>query len=350
MPLISSDSFQTSVRHNKIDPVYFLFGEEDLLIEEGLELLVEKAVDPSTRSFNYDLLHGSETTWPDLVERVSAYPLMAERRVVVVKDIDRLVAMRGKLDTNAPFLRYLEAPASTTVLVMTAPTGDFMTKGKAKAPFNTFIDRATSVQYKKIYDRELPSWTSDRIKSRGKEITPEAVELFVGYSGSSLRVINNEIEKLFTFVEDRKRITVEDVRSVVGTSKLYNVFELQKAIGARNLELSVEISERMLRAGEPEQLILTMLSRYFTILWRLVELRSTSRDRTEMARAVGISPFFLDEYLGALGRYPLAHLQNAFEALLNADVTLKTSNTPVATVMQMMLVGIIRGESLVAVR
>lgn len=346
MPLISSDSFYTSVRHDKIDPLYFLFGEEDLLIEEALDVLVARAVDPSTKSFNFDLMYGSETTWPDLVERASAYPLMADRRVVVVREIDRLIAMRGKLDANSPFLRYLESPASTTVLVMTAATGDFMTKGKAKAPYSTIIERATSVQYKKIYDRELPSWTSDRIKSRGKEITPEAVELFVGYAGSSLRVINSEIEKLFTFIEERKKITAEDVRSVVGTSKLYNVFELQKAIGARNLELSVEISERMLRAGEPEQLILTMLSRYFTILWRLVELRSTSKDKNEMARTVGISPFFLDEYLGALSRYPLAHLQNAFEALLHADVTLKTTNTPVATVMQMMLVSVVRGESL----
>lgn len=346
MALISAESFSTSVRHDKIDPIYFLFGEEDLLIEESLDMLVEKTVDASTRSFNFDTLFGSETTYPDLVERANAYPLMADRRVVVVKEVDRLISMRGKPDATSPFMRYLESPAPTTVLVMTAATGDFMTKGKPKAPYNTIIEHASSVQFKKIYDRELPSWTSDRIKVKGKEITPEAVELFVGYSGSSLRVINNEIEKLFTFVEDRKRITAEDVRSVVGTSKLYNVFELQKAIGAKNLELSVEISERMLRAGEPEQLILTMLSRYFTILWRLVELRSTSKNQNEMARGVGISPFFLNEYLAALGRYPLTHLQNAFEALLHADVTLKTSNTPVATVMQMMLVSIIRGEPL----
>ena len=120
MAIISAESFHTSVRHNKIEPVYFLFGEEDLLIEEALDMLIERTVDASTRSFNFDTLFGGETTYPELVERANAYPLMADRRVVVVKEVDRLISMRGKPDPTSPFMRYLEAPAPTTVLVMTA--------------------------------------------------------------------------------------------------------------------------------------------------------------------------------------------------------------------------------------
>jgi DNA polymerase III subunit delta len=348
MPVVAPDSLETSLKHGKFDPVYFLFGEEEFLIDEALERLTAAVVDEETRSFNYDLLHGSDITTNDIVERAAAYPLMAERRVVVVKDIDRTFSMRGKPDEHSPFARYLASPAPTTVLVMTAATSDFMTKGKngpgAKAPYNLVFNNAASVQFKKVYDRELPSWTAGRIKGRGKEITPDAVELFVGYAGASLRVLNNEIEKLFTYVEDRKRITVEDVRSVVGASKVYNVFELQKAVGAKNLELSVEIAERMLGAGEPEQLILTMLTRYFTLLWRLVEIRSRTKDQNEMARGLAISPFFINEYLAALNRYPMAHLRNAFESLLQADIALKTSNVGAALVLHVMMIAIVRGE------
>lgn len=348
MPVVAPDSLETSLKHGKFDPVYFLFGEEEFLIDEMLERITAATIDESTRSFNYDLLHGTEASTIDIVERASAYPLMAERRVVVVKDIDRVFALRGKPDENSPFARYMNSPAPTTVLVLTAATADFLTKGKngqgAKAPFNLIFNNAASVQFKKVYDRELPSWTSSRIKMRGKEITPDAVELFVGYTGASLRVLNNEIEKLFTYVEDRKRITIDDVRAVVGASKVYNVFELQKAVGAKNLELSVEITERMLGAGEPEQLILTMLTRYFTLLWRLVEIRSRTKEQNEMARSLAISPFFINEYIAALSRYPMPHLRNAFEALLQADIALKTSNTSAPLVLQMMLIAIVRGE------
>jgi DNA polymerase III subunit delta len=348
MPIVAPDSLETSLKHGKFDPVYFLFGEEEFLIEEALDRLIAATVDESTRSFNYDQLHGTEISTNDIIERTSAYPVMAERRVVVVKDIDRTFALRGKPDEHSPFARYMAAPAPTTLLVMTAATSDFLTKGKsgpgAKAPFNLIFNNAACVQYKKVYDRELPSWTAGRIKARGKDITPEAVELFVGYTGASLRTLSNEIEKLFTYVEDRKRIAIDDVRAVVGASKVYNVFELQKAVGARNLELSVEIAERMLGAGEPEQLILTMLTRYFTILWRLVELRSRTKDQNEMARGLSISPFFINEYLAAVNRYTLANLRNAFEALLQADIVLKSSNMEASLVLHVMLIAIIRGE------
>lgn len=348
MPVVAPDSLETSLKHGKFDPVYFLFGDEEFLIDEACNRIMDAAVDESTRSFNFDLLYGSEITLNDIVERASAYPLMAERRVVVVRELDRTFALRGKPDENTPFARYMKTPAPTTVLVMTAATSDFLSKGKggqsAKAPYNIVVENAASVQFKKVYDRDLPSWAAARIKSRGKEIAPDALELFVGYSGGALRVISNEIEKLFTFVEDRKRITAEDVRAVVGASKVYNVFELQKAVGAKNLELAVEIAERMLRAGEPEQLTLTMLTRYFTILWRLIELRTRAKDQNEMARSLGISSFFLNEYLAALSRYPMSHLRNAFESILHADIALKSSRTEPGLVLQMMLIAIIRGE------
>lgn len=346
MPVVSPDSLETGLSHKKFEPVYFLFGEEEFLIDEATERIIEATVDPSTRSFNFDLLYGSEISTVDIIERASAYPMMAERRVVVVREIDRTFALRGKPDEASSFARYMSSPSPTTVLIMTAATGDILSKGKggAKAPYTLIVNNVASVQFKKVYDRELASWTAMRIKSKGKDITPDAVELFVGYIGSSLRVINNEIEKLFTFVEDRKKITAEDVRAVVGASKVYNVFELQKAVGMKNLELAVDIAERMLRAGEPEQLILTMLTRYFTILWRLVELRSRARDQNEIAKGLGISTFFLNEYVAALGRYPMAHLRNAFEALLTADVTLKSSNLDPALVLQMTIVAIIQGE------
>ncbi len=348
MPIVAPDSLETSLRHAKFDPVYLLFGDEEFLIEEACSRIIEAAVDESTRSFNFDLLYGSEVSTNDIIERASAYPLIAERRVVVVREIDRTFALRGKPDEHSPFARYMKAPAPTTVLVMTAATSDILSKGKnassAKAPYNLIVDNATCVQFKKVYDRELPSWTAVRIRARGKDIAPDAIEMFVGYSGASLRVISNEIEKLFTFVEDRKRITVEDVRAVVGTSKVYNVFELQKAVGTKNLELAVEISERMIRVGEPPGLILTMLTRYFTILWRLIELRTRAKDQNELARSIGISTFFLNEYLAALSRYPMSHLRNAFEALLHADLALKSTRIEPALVLQIMLIAIIQGE------
>ncbi|MGE3799864.1 MAG: DNA polymerase III subunit delta [Candidatus Kapaibacterium sp.] len=347
MPVITPDSFETGRRNGQIAPLYFLFGEEEFLIEEALHALLAVAVDESTKSFNYDQFHGTEIQLRDVVERATAYPMMAERRVVVLRDLDRAIGSR-KGDDGSGFLNYIESPLETTTLILTATTDAFLGKGKAKpkSPYDKIIEGSTAVHFRKVYDRELPSWVNRRVGERGKKISPEAVEMFVSYVGASLRTLNNEIEKLFTFVEDRSQISLKDVRGVVGASRTWNVFELQKALGEKKLELAVEIAERMLRAGEPPQLILTMLTRYYTILWRLLEVRTRFKDPKAIAREVGISSFFINEYLSALSRYGLPGIRVAFEALLEADLALKSSRISHSILMQMLLVSIVQGENL----
>lgn len=348
MPLISPESFRTGLSRREFQPLYLLFGEEEFLVDEALDDLIGATVDASTASFNFDQLQGSETTLNEIVERASAYPLMAERRVVVVREIDRTFALRGRPAAGSSFARYMASPSPTTVLIMTAPGAEVLGKGKSnapKAPYDLIVPGGAAVRYPKVYERELGSWVTGRLKARGREIAPDALELFINYAGESLRLLHNEIEKLLTFVEARPKITREDVRMTVGAGRAHTIFELQRAVGARSAETAVAACEGMLRAGESEQLILTMLARYFTILWRLSELRTRTRDKNEMARAVGISSFFLPEYLAALDRYGPADLRLAFEALLSADVAIKTGKGEPHIVLQLAILAVVRGDA-----
>ena len=350
MPLLTPDSLTTTLREGTIAPLYLLFGEEEFLVEEALEKLLRHTVDESTRSFNFDQFHGTEIQLRDVVERCQAYPMMAERRVVVLRDLNRAIGSR-KSDDGSGFLDYLASPLETTTLILTATTDSFLGKGRAKPKglWGTIIEHSNAVHFKKIYERELPSWVTSRIAARKKKITPEGIELFVSYVGASLRTLHNEIEKLFAFVQDRSEISIDDVRTVVGASKTWNVFELQKAIGEKKLEISIEIADRMLKANEPAQLILTMLTRYFTLLWRLMEVRTKHRNPKDIAREVGVSPFFVGEYLAALNRYSLQNIRTAFEALLAADVALKSTRVAPQMMMHMLLISIVNGTNVVAV-
>ena len=87
---ISVDTFLSSFKKKEFAPVYFFSGEEDFLIDEIISAVVAEAVDPATRGFNLDVIHGSETDGKDIVSIASSFPMMAERRVVIVKDFDRV--------------------------------------------------------------------------------------------------------------------------------------------------------------------------------------------------------------------------------------------------------------------
>ncbi len=343
MGLVTPGSFRNSLSSGSVSPLYLFFGEEELLIDEAVETLLDIVVDESVRSFNFEQFNAPDIDLRDVAERAMAYPMMAERRVILLRNVDKRLNARS---SNDGFISYLEAPAETTVLVMTASSSRFLARGKAKKPYDKIFDNGTAVQFKKLYDRDLPGWIIERLKSKGRKIEQDAVALFVTYVGGSLRILDNEIEKLITFAEDRRSISVDDVRLVVGASREWNVFELQKAIGAKKLDLAIEIAERMVRAGEPVQVILTMLVRYFTMLWRLLEIRARSRDRGDMAKQLGVPSFFIDEYLEATTRYGLPGIRTAFESLLAVDIEIKTGRNDPSLLMQLLVASIVRNEPL----
>jgi DNA polymerase-3 subunit delta len=189
------------------------------------------------------------------------------------------------------------------------------------------LEKCEWIEFPKLYDRELPSWTANRFKALGLEIAPDACELLVAQAGESLRDLHNEIQKIITFAPDKKRLSREDIAEVIGVSKNYNIFELQRAIGERQLSRALEITQRMLVVDRQELLIISMLTRYFTILWKLTEAVQQTQNNFELGKAVDISPFFIPEYLAALRQYSRSAIERAFYALCDADVAIKSSSS-----------------------
>lgn len=353
------NSIETLITTQNFPPVLLMFGEESFLLDEAYNKLIDAAVDKETGAFNFDILEGSDTTPETVVEMSSAFPMMAERRVVVVKHFDKLVTGRGgaKAEQKSPLLSYFTTPSPTTMLILLASVPDLNgittaqnnPKQKAKAekklksakfPYKLLLQHAAWMEFPKLYDRDIPSWVATRLKQHKRSITPDACELLIAQVGTSLRDLHNEIEKILIYVRDKAKITRDDVVHLIGSSKTYNIFELQKAVGQRNAARSVEIMQRMLSVDRQELLIITMLTRYFTILWKLCEARLTSRDNFELGRTVGISPFFLPEYLGAAEQYSVRHIENAFRALCDADYAVKTSSGASDIILQKMLLNI----------
>ncbi|MFP4527894.1 MAG: DNA polymerase III subunit delta [Candidatus Kapaibacterium sp.] len=356
-----SDPTDRLIASDKLPSVLLIFGEEDFLVEEAYRRVVDKAVRNEQDRFNTDMLSGEETTIEAVVDIARSYPMMSDRRVVVVKNFDKLFSGRTskKNIDDHPFAKYLAAPPDATfMLLLGAPdslkgftASQKKKRGAKKAadqkfPFNILLERYKWIEYGKIYESDFPAWAESRIKSHGKKIRPEAVELLIGQSGQTLRDINNEIEKIIINIGDKSVIDADDVAQVVGASRKFNVFELQNAISARSAEKATLILENMLAHERQEMLIITMLTRYFTALWKLMELAGRETNQYNLARQAGISFYFLAEYQKALRNYRPAELDNAFTALRRADRELKTSSGSNIYIMQKMLLSIIDGETL----
>jgi len=340
------DKLRLAVRHKRFSPVYVFYGNEEFLIEESIKSVLENALAEGTREFNFDIIYGNEIDVQSLISLLLLFPVMSPKRVVVMRNSEKFLnkLSRSKKEKDAEsFINYLKRPNPDTIFIIVLNEVDF-----EKEIYKKLFELAEVVELRAPYDWQIPNWIAKRVKERaedepwkGKEITSEACKLLQAYVGNSLRDLDNEITKLFIFTGDKKKIDVDDVKQVVGLSRTFTVFDLQKAIGEKNLRLAITIIERMLQAGELPPVILTMLTRYFSILWKLHELRKTEKDPKKLATSLQLSPYHIREYLNQLDKFKESEIKNAFKYLIEADELIKTSPVNSEVVLSQMVYKII---------
>src|SRR5690606_2433063 len=136
---------------------------------------------------------------------------------------------------------------------------------------------------KKMYDNALPEWTSTMISSKGFSISNKALHLLVDHIGNDLNRIENEIDKVIVNLGTRNNIAEDDIESVVGISKEYNVFELQSALGRKDLGKAIQIIQYFHSnpKSSPIQLILPSLYSWFSKVYMTFGVKS--RDEKTIA-------------------------------------------------------------------
>jgi DNA polymerase-3 subunit delta len=328
-------TLEADLRAGRLAPAYLLYGGESLLMDEAIQRIIEAAVPAGARAFNLDLLSGGEADIRDILARASAFPMMAERRAVLVRDVDRFGEKALEL-----LAHYLDQPSPTTVLLLAGTKPDLRRKA-----FASLRKKGLAFAFDELRDHQLPDWIVRRAGKRGGTIDAETAKLLAAYIGSSLRDIDNELDKLFLFIGERTVITQNDVAAVVGFSREYNVFELQNAIGRRDARRSVEILERMLEANEPVPLIISSLTNYFAKLWLIGDQIRRGTKNAEVAALAKIPPYYLKDYLETLERYTPDEIEGSFHQLALADQQFKSSGADIKTILHRFCISMVMPRS-----
>jgi DNA polymerase III subunit delta len=208
MPLTSADKLTRALESGRRGGVFFLFGDEEYLKEEAAAAIVAAHLDPATRDFNYDQLRGGDVEPETLASIANTPPMMAEHRVVVVREAHALAAnARSRAAVEALLDRKI--PDLALVLVATLPE-------KSKAQFYERLKReAVAVEFQALAGSDLPGWLMDRARRDGLELDTGAARALAA-TGSDLGVLVQELAKLADYVGERKRITKDDIAAIVG--------------------------------------------------------------------------------------------------------------------------------------
>ena len=323
----TAEMLHKSWNTSAFDPVYFFYGVDDYQMEILCDALMAKAVEPQSADFNLDQLYGNETDGARIVNIATSYPMMAERRVLLVQNIHLLPAADLEL-----VVKYCKAPLSSTCLILTAAKID-----ARRSIWQQLLQSSTNLESKPLYDNQVPDWLRRRAAQAGLTITEEAIRLLQGLTGSNLRQLDSEIEKIKINLQDRKQIGVSDVEQVVGSTRQFSIFELCDTVGKRQIGSSLAIVRQMLRQGEQPTGILAMLSRHFLILSKLNGMRGRHLPEESLAKALKIQPFFLRNYSAQAENFTNDQLRTAIGYLLEADAQIKSSYQKPALVLELLL-------------
>ncbi|SMD38923.1 DNA polymerase III, delta subunit [Reichenbachiella faecimaris] len=313
-----------NLKNNQYAPVYFLQGEESFFIDEVIKHIEKHAMEESLRSFNQVVVYGKDADIPNILNHAKGFPMMAERKVVIVKEAQEIAGF-SKEENEKMLLHYMENPQPSTVLVFGYK---YKTLDKRKKLGKTIDQKAVLMTATKFYDNQIPSWVESFVKSRNRQIDQKALQLIVEHIGNNLTRIANEIDKMLINIGEEPKIMAEHVYKNIGISKEYNVFELQKALSFRNVMKANEIITYF-KSDPKSNPIIPIVANLFSFFNKLLLLHH-AKDKSEkhLASLLGVHPFFVKEYIMAAKNYPLAKVVSNVRHLKIADMKSKGIDYP----------------------
>ncbi|MFC1607116.1 DNA polymerase III subunit delta [Candidatus Latescibacterota bacterium] len=212
--------------------VVVLSGEEFQRLER-LKEITDAVVEPATRDFNFDTLSAEGFSLDKLAELVITFPMMAERRVIVIRDYDKVHPETRKKAGKI----IADTPETTFVIV----EGEKATV-TPKPPKEYLL----SESFRRIYDNKLPTWIKERFKKRGKKVSDRAVAHIINNVGDNLGELDGEVEKVTTAVGDETVVDETVVERVVGSFKRHTVWAFCNAVGIGDFREAVNILENLM--------------------------------------------------------------------------------------------------------
>ncbi len=237
------EQLRKTLSGGKLGGVFFLYGDEEYLKEDATALLIRSHLDPSTRDFNFDQLFADKLEPETLASITSTPPMMAEWRVVVVREAQALAASAR---SRAPIEALLERSVPGLALILVASLPD-----RSKAAFYERLKKeTTSLDFPLLDAGDVPAWLTTRAEERGVAIDTAAARSLAAAIGSDLGVLSQELAKLIEYVGDRKKIAKADVEAVVGIVPQQNRWEWFDLVGGGNIGEARRAIPILLDAGE----------------------------------------------------------------------------------------------------
>lgn len=304
-----------ALKKKAFSPVYFFYGEEPFYIDELTGYMEKHVLDDASREFNQTIVYGLDVSARDVVDLSRRFPMIGNYQLVIVKEAQNIQNFDALID-------YFDKPSETTILVINYK---YRKLDKRKTLYKRLSKSKKVVLFEssRVYENKIPVWISERAHILGHTITPKSEMMLAEFLGTDLARINNEMNKLAINLQPGQAITEDLIERYIGISKDFNVFELQKALGKRDIFHALRIIQYFEAnpRQNPLQMVNVLLYAFFMKVLLYHQLKNENKNT--IAAKLGVSPFFVDDYRVAVQNYSPAKVKEIISGIRELDLKSK---------------------------
>jgi len=244
--------------------VYAVVGSDEAEVKRAATELARKLTPPDAGDFGLDVIDGVAENAEQAVARIRSaiealqtLPFFGSTKVVWLKNanflcddqISRAVTVQSALEKLSDLIE--NGLGSEVTFLISAIDVD-----KRRSFYKWLVKRAELQVFDRLdssrsgWEEEASEIVQRHAKERELQFDDDALDLFVLLTGGDTRQIENELEKIDTFLSKDRTVRVDVVRKLVPLSRAGVIFELSNALASRDLELALTLVRRLLDQGE----------------------------------------------------------------------------------------------------
>ena len=315
---------------------YLFYGKEKYLIENAVGYLINKYV-KGTEAFNYTKFKGSEVKPEDIISACETYPVMNDKKLVLVRDV---VDFLGENDLKDSFYDFLDDLSDFVILIFW-DTGSLK---KTTKFYKFFKKKDRDMDFAKLSPADLNNFIKGYFIRKGKEIGPSELALFISESGYnsknedvSLLDLKTEMDKIAAHAKDKK-ILREDISSSITENIDTNIFKFLDAMMGRRSEEALKELHNLYKLGEPSLRIFTMIIRQVKNFLSYKILSNKNISQADIMNKMEVKKYEFGKIKSFEKNFTKEFLIDFYEELIRSDELFKTSSIDEKLIMETLII------------
>lgn len=319
------------IKRGKVYPIYAVLGEETHLSDAAIRIIKKAVIKDGQEEMSVRKFTSKEASAGEILDALNTVSFFSSSTFVIISDFSK--PKKSFVDALSV---YAKNPSTSATLMIVAKKADGRT-----SLMQTISKNGCIVECKPLYADKVPFWINMEVKRRGKNISLESAKFLSDMIGNDLAQISQAIERLVLFIGKRESIDLSDIEQAIAETHQRTIFELTDAVGQRKLAKAVSLLHNILENGGIPVITLSMLARHFRILSKAKEVAGRLSSKGDMAKYLGVHPYYADNYIGQSKNFSKNELRRSFRILHRCDRSIKSSRLPREIILERAIIALV---------